>query len=122
MIIRMRYLIVLCFAFLIACNSGGSRKIAAETKPAVEENVKTIAVELAIQGMTCTGCEQTIQSGISAVKGVKQVKASFKNGKAYVELIPDMADTALIREKVTSSGYVLTGITPISLDTLRSKL
>jgi copper chaperone CopZ len=122
MIIQMRYLIVLCFAFLIACNSGGSKKNGAEAKPVVAENVKTIAVELAIQGMTCTGCEQTIQSGISAVKGVKQVKANFKNGKAYVELIPDMADTALIREKVTSSGYVLTGITPISLDTLRSKL
>lgn len=122
MIIRMRYLIVLCFVFLIACNSGGSKKNAAEAKPPVEENVKTIAVELAIQGMTCTGCEQTIQNGISSVKGVRQVKANFKNGKAYVELIPDVADTARIREKVISSGYVLTGITPISLDTLRSKL
>ncbi len=118
----MRFLIVICFFLAFGCNNAGTKKSASEIKPTVESNVKTIALELSIQGMTCTGCEQTIQSGISSLKGVKQVKANFRNGKAYVEFIPEIADTIQMKEKITTSGYVLTGIKSIPLDTLRSKL
>lgn len=72
--------------------------------------------------MTCLGCEQTIQSGIGSIKGVKQVKATFKNGKAFVEFSPEVADTMQMKEKVTASGYIVVGIKSIPLDTLRSKL
>jgi copper chaperone CopZ len=107
---------------MIACSNGGSKKVVKEVKPAVEENSKTVAVELAVQGMSCTGCEQTIQSGIGSLKGIKQVKADYKTGKAFVEYIPELADTNSMKEKITSSGYVVAGIKAIPLDTLRSKL
>lgn len=118
----MRYLIILCLFFTFGCNDAGTKKNASEVKSAAVDNVKTVAVELTIKGMTCTGCEQTIQSGISSLKGVKQVKATFKNGKAYVEYIPDVADTTVMKQKVTASGYIVAGIKSISLDSLRSKL
>jgi copper chaperone CopZ len=118
----MRFLIVISFLLVFARNNTGSKKVVKEIKPAVEENMKTLALELAVQGMTCTGCEQTIQSGIGSLKGIKQVKADFKTGKAYVEYIPEMADTNSMKEKITSSGYVVAGIKAIPLDTLRSKL
>jgi len=118
----MKYLIVICLFLVVGCNNAGTKKSATEMRSAVPENVKTVAVELSIQGMTCTGCEQTIQSGISSIEGVKQVKAIFKNGKAYVEYVPEKADTLRMIEKITASGYVLVGIKSISLDTLRSKL
>ena len=118
----MKYLIVLCLFLAFGCNNAGTKKSASEVKSEVVENVKTAAVELTIQGMTCTGCEQTIQSGISSLKGVKQVKATFKNGKAYVEYIPDIADTTVMKQKVIASGYIVAGIKSIPLDTLRSKL
>ena len=86
------------------------------------ENAKTVAVEFTVQGMSCTGCEQTIQTGISSIKGVKQVKATFKDGKAFVEFVPEMADTTQMKEKITASGYTVTGIKSIPLDSLRSKL
>lgn len=118
----MKYLIVICLFLAVGCNNAGTKKSTTEMKSAVPENVRTVAVELSIQGMTCTGCEQTIQSGISSIEGVKQVKATFKNGKAFVEFVPEKADTVKIIEKITASGYVLVGIKSISLDTLRSKL
>ena len=123
MIAQMRYLMmVFCFFLAFSCNNAGSKKNVKVVSPPVEENVKSIAVELSIQGMSCTGCEQTIQSGISSIDGVKQVKANFKNGKAYVEFIPGIADTIRMKEKITSSGYALSGIKEIPIDTLRSKL
>jgi mercuric ion transport protein len=104
------------------CNNAGTKKNVPELKSAVEANVKTVAVEISIKGMTCTGCEQTIQSGISSIKGVKQVKATFKNGTAWVEFIPGIADTIQMKEKITASGYSVAGIKSISTDSLRSKL
>lgn len=118
----MRYLFVISLFLAFSCNNAGTKKSSAEVKSAVQENVKTVAVELSIKGMTCTGCEQTIQSGISGINGVKQVKATYKNGKAFVEFMPGIADTNLMKEKVTASGYIVVGIKPIPLDTLRSKL
>ncbi len=123
MIAQMRILImVVCFFLAFACNNVGSKKSIKEVKPPVEVYAKSVAVELSIQGMSCTGCEQTIQSGISSIDGVKQVKANYKNGKAYVEFIPGIADTVRMKEKITSAGYTLSGIKTIPLDSLRSKL
>jgi len=117
----MRYFFVICLFIAFGCNNTNTKKITPELKPAVEASMKTVVVEVSIKGMTCTGCEQTIQSGISSIKGVKQVKATFKNGKAYVEFIPEMADTIQMKEKITASGYIVAGIKSISLDSLRSK-
>jgi len=118
----MKYLIIICSFLAFGCTNAGTKKKQAEVNPAIQTNMSTVAVELSIQGMTCLGCEQTIQSGISSIKGVKQVKANFRSGKAFVEFIPAMADTIRMKEKITASGYVVAGIKLIPLDTLRSKL
>lgn len=118
----MKYLIIICLLIAVGCNNAGTKKNANQEALSVQENVKTVAVELSIQGMSCTGCEQTIQTGISSIKGVKQVKATFKNGKAFVEFSPEIADTTQMKEKITASGYTVSGIKSIPLDSLRSKL
>lgn len=118
----MRYLIVICLFIAFSCNNPGTKKNTTEVKAVVPENVNTVAVEVSIKGMTCTGCEQTIKAGVTSIEGVKQVKANFKDGKAYVEFLPGTADTTMIKEKVTASGYVVSGIKSIPVDTLRSKL
>ena len=118
----MRFLIVACFFLVFGCSNGGTKKSAPEVKPLVSQSVKTVALELSIQGMSCAGCEETVQSGLTSLKGVKQVKANYRNGKAYVEFVPEIVDTVQMKEKITSSGYAVAGIKSISLDSLRSKL
>jgi len=118
----MRNLIIICLVLVFGCNNGGTKKTATESKSAVRENVKTAAVEISIQGMTCLGCEKTIQTGIASLNGVKQVKANFRNGKAFVEFIPGVADTIQMKEKILASGYVVAQIKSIPLDSLRTKL
>ena len=121
MIIQMRFLIVVCFFLAFGCSNGGTKKKSPEAKASVEQGIKMAALELSIQGMSCTGCEQTIQSALGSIDGVKHVKASFKDGKAYVEYVPGVSDTARIKTSITSSGYVLANIKSIPLDSLRLK-
>lgn len=118
----MKYLVVICLFIAFSCTNSGTRKAAPEANPAVQENIQTAAVEISIQGMTCTGCEQTIQTGISSINGVKQVKADFKRGKALVEFIPGIADTTQMKEKIIASGYLVANVKSISPDSLRPKL
>ena len=118
----MKYLFIICLFLAFGCSNTGTKKSSVEVKSAVHTDVKNVAVELSIQGMTCLGCEQTIQAAIGSINGVKQVKATFKDGKAFVEFVPKMADTTKMKEKVTASGYIVTSIRSIPLDTLRLKL
>ena len=119
MIALMRFLIVISFLLAFGCSNGGPQKSSPSAKSQVGENLKVAALELSIQGMTCTGCEQTIQSALGSLKGVKQVKANYRNGKAYVEFVPAIGDTIRMSESITSSGYALASIKSIPLDSLR---
>jgi uncharacterized protein len=53
--------------------------------------------ELYIKGMTCTHCEMRVKETLLKIEGVKSVKASFKDGKAYVtgDFDTDKASAAL---------------------------
>lgn len=66
-------------------------------------------IEVSISGMTCTGCEQTIQTSVTKLEGVSTVKADYKSGKAIVDFNPDLTDTSKIRIAITHSGYKVTG-------------
>ena len=39
-----------------------------------------------VEGMTCAGCESSVEQAIRSVKGVKSADASFKDSRAVVEL------------------------------------
>jgi hypothetical protein len=73
----MKCFIIICLIIAVGCSNSGSKKSANPAASSVTENAKTVAVELSVQGMSCTGCEQTIQSGISSIKGVKKGKSNF---------------------------------------------
>lgn len=62
----------------------------------------------AIGGMTCHNCENTINNGISKIKGVKSVTSSFKFGKAIVEF--DNIDDKLVKKTIEDLGYKYDGI------------
>lgn len=92
-------LIVLGFTlFLVSCGGGKSQK-------ASEAPVQTAKIDLAIEGMTCTGCENTICSNLEKLPGVKSVTASHVDGRAVIEFEPGKVDTVKIKETVDGLGY-----------------
>ena len=63
------------------------------------------AIEVSIGGMTCVGCEETIQRVVGKLEGIKSVKASFTVGNAIIEYYPGMVDSVKIKEAINGSGY-----------------
>lgn len=95
---------ILLFIFFLAfasCKEGG-KKTEKDT-----QQTETAAMEVSIGGMTCLGCEQTIQKNVSKLEGIKSVKASFTVGNALIEYYPDKVDTVKIFNAITASGYTV---------------
>ena len=100
--------IIMALMLSFSCGSKGKNPGNSDLK--MEPSV----IEVSIGGMTCTGCEQTIQTSISKLEGIKSVKASFVTGKAMVEYFPGITDTLKIKSAVTGSGYTVKRFAPVA--------
>jgi copper chaperone CopZ len=94
--------LVLVFAIFLAVSCGHGKK--SEKKDLQKE---ATLIEVSIGGMTCTGCEQTIQAGVNKLDGIKSIKASHTAANAFIEYYPDQVDTIKIREAITGKGYTV---------------
>ena len=58
-----------------------------QDKPAESVNPEVInKIEMNIEGMSCTGCEETITKSALALEGVKEATASFKDGVLEIRM------------------------------------
>jgi copper chaperone CopZ len=95
------YLVVF-FAFFLVASCGQERK--SEKK---DLQMEASFMEVSIGGMTCTGCEQTIQSSVGKLDGIKSIKASHTAANALIEYYPSLVDSLKIKEAITGSGYTV---------------
>jgi len=85
----------------IACSGRGKKTVNEEIKQ------EPIVMEVSIGGMSCTGCEETIQKRVGELEGIKSVKASYIAGNAILEYYPEKVDSVKIKEAITRSGYTV---------------
>jgi copper chaperone CopZ len=102
-------LLALVLISVTSCGTKGNKELKKV------EGFQISRMEVSISGMTCTGCEQTIQTNVAKIEGVMSVKATFTTGKAVVDFNPAQADTSKIRTAITGSGYKVTGFTPVEI-------
>lgn len=98
---------ILAAVLLISCSRGKKAD-----KPDLQ--IEPSFIEVSIGGMTCTGCEQTIQAGITRLEGIKSVKTSYVAGNALVEYYPGITDTVKIKSAITGSGYTVKRFIPVA--------
>jgi mercuric ion transport protein len=58
-----------------------------------------------VEGMTCDGCEASVEQAIRSVKGVKSVDASFKDSRAVVDLDPKAGKPEDVLAAIQRTGY-----------------
>lgn len=63
------------------------------------------SVSIAVSGMKCGGCEQTIHTAVSAIEGVLSVKASHQEKRVVVEFDPDKTDIEAIEDAIEAAGF-----------------
>lgn len=66
-----------------------------------------VEMNITVEGMTCTGCENTINSGVGEIAGVVHVSSSFKDGKAVVKFDSTQTDFGEISAAITQKGYIV---------------
>ncbi len=96
---------LLIIPFFLACQGP---KTSSPKETAAPETITTISYTLSVEGMTCTGCENTVKNAVQSVEGVAEVEASFEDELVSIS-VSESADTAAIRQQIISSGYTPTG-------------
>ncbi|MFA5971451.1 MAG: cation transporter [Lentimicrobiaceae bacterium] len=102
----------LLFIALIAAFIAGCSGKSTSTDNAAKATTTAVAnktVTLAIEGMTCTGCENTIQESVAKIAGVTEIKASHLDSTAVVSFDSTQTSIAAIGDAVTNAGYVFMG-------------
>jgi copper chaperone CopZ len=89
------------------------------TTPAVSADSKTtdlvvnpdalVQMDVSVEGMTCTGCENTINTGVAEIAGVVEVKSSFQEGKTIVKFDSTQTNIEKISEAIAGKGYSVKG-------------
>ncbi|MEI6576175.1 MAG: cation transporter [Bacteroidota bacterium] len=81
-----------------------------KTVPAAAVKVSTVkTMELSVKGMTCEGCENTVQTSLTQVAGVTECTASFKEGKAKVKFDSTKTNVKVLTAAIVDAGYEVTG-------------
>jgi copper ion binding protein len=62
-------------------------------------------LNLTVNGMSCSHCENSIRKSVRELKGVNDVKVDLKTKKVIVEYDPKKADLKTIRDVIEDQGY-----------------
>lgn len=60
-----------------------------------------------VDGMTCGGCEQSVQNAVGRLDGVERVQADHTTGRVEVTLDPTAVDDTTLRYRITEAGYTV---------------
>ncbi|MDA9555694.1 mercuric transport protein MerTP [Pelobium sp.] len=79
-------------------------------KPITANNISTLnlntqKINFAIEGMSCTGCEQTINNELLQIKGIINYKTSYENKNSIVTFDPLIVKINAIKEGIDKTGY-----------------
>jgi len=107
---KLNYVMILIILFVFACQNAPKENTEQTASPAEEiVKVNVQKIEITIEGMTCTGCENTIQNTIKEFDGIYSVTASHLDGKAILEIDSTKADILKIEEAINTVGYKAVG-------------
>ena len=67
------------------------------------DQVETVSYR--VEGMTCPSCEEHVRHGASGVKGVIDVTADYRTGKAVVRFDRGQTNDEAIRRAIAATGY-----------------
>lgn len=73
------------------------------------EKSGTIKQSYLVEGMTCSGCERTVERIIGNLDGVKSSKADLGSATVSVEYDSSKVDVDKIKSAVGSVGYKIIG-------------
>jgi copper chaperone CopZ len=102
---KLFFIVFLLAAFMVGCSGKSTSTDNATGVAGVSNKTATLAIE----GMTCTGCENTVQEAVTKIAGVSEVKASHLDSTAVVSFDSTQTSLTAIGDAITEAGYVFKG-------------
>jgi copper chaperone CopZ len=75
-------------------------------------STKTKKAAYLVEGMTCSGCERTVQKVITSLQGVASARADLQTSTVSVEYDPEKVNIDQIKSAVNNVGYKFVGERP----------
>jgi copper chaperone CopZ len=101
------FYLLLIPVFIYSCGSQGDQSSTREESGKAETidpaNLQTIEID--VYGMTCNGCELTVESAVKKLPGVQSVKASHTDSSAVITFDKTRADFKTLETAITATGY-----------------
>ncbi len=94
-------LVIINGSFLTSCNSSDKKP----EKVILVKESDIVREKIGVNGMTCVGCEVTLEENISKIEGVVSVKASHTEKEAIIEFDSTKTDINTITKTIKESGY-----------------
>ncbi|GHV48207.1 hypothetical protein FACS189499_07140 [Clostridia bacterium] len=64
-------------------------------------------IEIPVSGMSCSHCENAVNTAVGAVPGVKKVKANAKKSIVKVEFDEKIVEIDAIEATINDAGYTV---------------
>lgn len=97
-------IILLMLISIVLLSSCKSKKEQPKEKIFVKAS-NLVTKNIGVKGMTCVGCEVTLEGNLSKIKGVVKVKASASNDEAVITFDKTKTDELTIIKAIADSGY-----------------
>lgn len=89
-------------AFIFGCGKRDGNNLP-ESKEMAAANIRK--VKLDIEGMTCTGCEYSVETALTKIAGVTNAEANYEGKSVEVAFDPEVAAVAQLVEAVNKTGF-----------------
>jgi len=94
---------------LISAACSGGKTSENDAPEAAIDSSRLVTVKYSVEGMTCGGCENTVNFALGELPGVTEVSSSFKEKYTLVTFDSGQVTPAQIEEVVTARGYTFKG-------------
>jgi copper chaperone CopZ len=104
---RICFVLMAVAFFVSSCAERGAQTVEPEMETV--DGTRLVTVEYRVEGMTCTGCENTVNYALEGLNGVTEVHSSFADELVRVTYDSVLVTGEMIDEEVTGRGYTFAG-------------
>lgn len=109
---------LMVLAFTAGCSGNASQETAqnadstevAESAPVIDTTKTYTDVLIKIEGMTCTGCENTVVKALKGTEGVVDAAASYIDGVAKAKFDPAVSSNDALKKAIEAKGYKVVSV------------
>lgn len=99
------YQILFITLFLFSCNSASNQGIEKSDKTSETSVTAIKTIQLNVSGMTCEGCENSVETALTKLEGVKTAEASYVKKIASISYDSTKVSADLLTQTINDLGY-----------------